>query len=125
MSQKDNILIVKMIKRDGRLVPCDDGQEFMYNAFVSTMEEGQQASVFLDAYSETGTNAQKAKIHACIRKLAQETGESFEMMKLVIKKKAGLINGEDVKSFGDCSIEELAQVIELINEAGRMMNISF
>lgn len=125
MSQKDNILIVKMIKKDGQLVAADEGQLFMYNAFVSTMEEGQQASVFLDAFSETGTNAQKAKIHACIRKLSQETGESFEMMKLVIKKKAGLINGEDVKSFGDCSVEELALVIEALNEAGKMMNIIF
>ena len=125
MSQKDNIRIVKMKKQDGQLVPADDGQAFLYNAFLNTMEEGQQASVFLDAYSETGTNAQKAKIHACIRKLSQETGESFEMMKLVIKKKAGLINGEDIKSFGDCSVEELSLVIEAINEAGRMMNITF
>ena len=125
MSQKDNILIVKMIKQDGRLVPADEGQEFMHNAFLNTLEDGQYVSVFLDAYSNTGTLAQKAKIHACIRKLAQETGESFEMMKLVIKQKSGLINGEHVKSFSDCSSEELGLVIEALNEAGKMMNISF
>ena len=126
---KDNIL-VRLIKKGDKLehkVPTVTIP--MYKAFIEALEEGQEVEVLFEAFKDDGTNAQLAKIHACIRKLAQETGYQFEEMKLEIKRKAGLCwegkAGTECKSFADCSKEELMLVIEALNVAGDMVNISF
>ena len=84
---KDNIL-VRLIKKGDKLehkVPTVTIP--MYKAFIEALEEGQEVEVLFEAFKDDGTNAQLAKIHACIRKLAQETGYQFEEMKLEIKRK--------------------------------------
>lgn len=127
----DNILSIKLIKKDGKLKIRDGVDSSFYKNFVDSLEEGQVAEAFFDSSTSNGSKAQLAKIHACIKKLASEIGYTFEEMKLEIKKRSGLaygdLNSSDgyVKSFADCSKEELSNVIETIKEAGELVNIVF
>lgn len=130
MSQHDNIFSAKLIKRGGKLVHVIPANQGLQLGFVDSLEEGQIVNVFMEAYKDDGTNPQLAKIHACIRKLAVEVGDTFDEMKMTIKRDAGLVydmeQGKQViKSFADCSKEELGLVIESINRAGDMVNINF
>tara|TARA_R100001015_G_C4610636_1_gene166000 strand:- start:466 stop:861 length:396 start_codon:yes stop_codon:yes gene_type:complete len=131
MSQKDNIVNVRLKKQGKKLIPASPFETSQYNSFIDTLEEDQVIEVFFEAHKDDGTNAQLAKIHTCIRKLALETGYTFEQMKLEIKKRSGLIYGNlnssegYAKSLADCSKEELSLVIEALNEAGEMVNLSF
>ena len=87
----------------------------------------------MESEVDNGTVPQLAKIHACIRELAKETGYTFEDMKLEIKRQAGLcikkeMSGEVFlvcKSFSRCSKDELALVIEAIVQIGDSLNINF
>jgi hypothetical protein len=127
----DNILSIKLIKENGKLKIRDGVDSSFYKNFVDSLEEGQVAEAFFDSSTNNGSKAQLAKIHACIKKLASEIGYTFEEMKLEIKKRSGLaygdLNSSDgyVKSFADCSKEELSNVIETIKEAGDLVNIVF
>lgn len=131
MSQKDNITTLKLKRVGSELVPTGPYYESQYKEFVNSLEENQVVQVFFEANKDNGTNAQLAKIHACIRKLALETGYTFEDMKETIKEKSGLNYGNlksnegFTKSFADCSVEELGLVIEALNEAGEMVNLRF
>ena len=132
MSQEDNIVTVKLKKVGSELVPATPYNVSQYKEFVNALEENQVVNIFFEANKDNGTNAQLAKIHACIRKLALETGYTFEAMKTTIKERAGLAYGISlnssegyVKSLGDCSKEELTLVIEALNEAGEMVNLRF
>ena len=95
------------------------------------MEEDQEVQIFFEAHKDDGTVPQLAMIHTCIRKIALETGYTFEETKLEIKRRSGLIYGAInskegyIKSLGDCSKEELALVMEAIKEAGHIINITF
>jgi hypothetical protein len=131
MSEQKNILGIKLIKIKGKLVHKNKGELALYNEFVKTMEEGQTVEVFFESFKDDGTNLQLAKIHACIRELANECGYSFEEMKKEIKRRSGLAIGDlktsegYVKSFGDCSKEELGATIETIIEIGDTVNVNF
>lgn len=105
------------------LSPAD---EVKYNEFVKRLAPDQVVDVFYDANKDDGTLAQLAKIHACIKQLAMETGYSFEDMKLEVKRASGLcvkkeIGGEMFmvcKSFSRCSKEELSLAIQTLIELG-------
>lgn len=130
MSQKSNILSIKRVKRGNQLVFKTSGDLALYNAFISSLENGQVVEEFLDAQVDTGTNSQLAKIHACIRELANEIGYTAYKMKIEVKKHACLCwTGKDkkeyCKSFADCSIQELALAIESIIEIGDDVGINF
>lgn len=130
MSQKDNIFSIRLVKKNGKLDFKLSAEAKLYQAFVKDLEDGQEAEVFFEAYKDDGTNPQLAKIHASIRKLAQEMGYSFEEMKTEVKRRAGLCwenkNGdEECKSFANCSKEELALTIEALNHIGELVNLSF
>lgn len=130
MSEKDNIISVKLVKRNGILTYQNSASKLIHKEFIGSLAEGQVVEVFFEAYKDDGTNLQLAKIHACIRKLAQEIGFTFEEMKLEVKRRSGLTHGDlksdgYAKSFGDCSVEELGLVIQTIIEAGDFVNINF
>lgn len=130
MSHKHNILSIKRVKRKDQLVFKSQADLTLYNEFVKSLSEGQVVEEFLDSHVDTGTNLQLAKIHACIRELAAETGNTFFEMKKDVKRHCGLCwTGKDkkeyCKSFADCSIQELGLAIESIIEIGEMVNINF
>lgn len=127
------MLSVRLHKRDGKLAHTKTSDSQIYSEFLKQLSEGQCVDVFFDANVDDGTLAQLAKIHKCIRELAKEVGETFEDMKLQIKRSAGLcvrksLDGEDYlicKSFGDCSKDELALVIESLIQKGDYVGINF
>ena len=130
MSQKANIFSVKRIKKDGKLVFTTQADLLLYKEFVKGVSEGQVVEEYLEAYADTGTNLQLAKIHACIKTLSEDIGYTFAEMKLEVKRHSGLCiklsaNQEKCKSFADCSVEELTLVIQAIIEIGDTTGINF
>jgi hypothetical protein len=120
---------VKLVKRGGKLIYPDDKSKLNFQIFVDKLADGQQVEVFMGLTSDNGSLAQIAKVHACIRTLAQESGYTFDEMKRIIKTHSGLCydsgDAEICKSFADCSKMELALAIESCNEIGRDFNINF
>ena len=122
---KDNIH-ANLTKRNGKLEYNIKTQEKRYDQFVEDLPEGTKVELFVSASSEKGTNAQLARVHVMIRELASTLGYTFEEVKLLIKRKAGLCvvkNGtEYCKSFADCDKEELNLVIQATTEMGDYTN---
>ena len=105
----------KLIKESGKLVYLDDKSKLNYKLFLEKLPEGQEIEIFIGLATSNKSVAQLAKVHACIRELAKESGYTFEEMKLIIKEYAGV---ED-KSFGECSKDELMLAIEACIQIGR------
>ena len=119
---------VKLVKRDGKLVYPDDKSKLNYQIFLDKLSDGQQVEVFMGLTSDDGSVAQLAKVHACIRELAKESGYTFDEMKIIIKQHSGLCydagDAEYCKSFADCSKDELVLAIEACIQIGRELNIN-
>lgn len=130
MSTKHNIFHGHFVKNGDKLVSLSESS---YKLFIKDIEEGQKVEIFMETDSDDGTVPQLAKIHACIREIAKEVGDTFEEMKKEVKIRSGLcikkqIDGElfiEYKSFGDCSKEELAMAIATINQIGEILGINF
>lgn len=118
----------KLTKSDGKLVYINENTKISYQLFLDKLQEGQEIEVFMGLTSDTGSLAQLAKVHACIRELAKESGYTFEEMKFIVKQHSGLCydggGAEYCKSFKDCSKDELAMAIESAIELGRDLNIN-
>lgn len=108
------------IKKDGKLIPASDQDAGKLNLFIKSLPEGEKVEMYLSQATKSDkTIGQLAKVHATIRELAQFTGHEFEEMKDLVKQKAGLYYVDDpgkktvkLKSFSDCSKDELASAIE-------------
>ena len=117
-------------KQNDKLEYVNEKDKIMFDNFVSTLKDGHLVEIYLESQPDDGSLAQLAKIHAMIRGLAQHIGETFEDMKLIVKRRAGLciekeIEGEHFlycKSFGKCSKDELSQVIETITSIGHAID---
>jgi hypothetical protein len=122
------MLSVKLVKKDGKLTYPDDKSRLAYQIFLDKIPEGQKIEMYLDLANADHSKAQLAKVHACIRELAKESGYTFEEMKLLVKKQSGLcMEAEGVlecKSFADCSKDELVLAIEACIEIGRELNVN-
>jgi S-adenosylmethionine:tRNA-ribosyltransferase-isomerase (queuine synthetase) len=118
----------KLTKKNGNLVHINESTKISYQLFLDKLQEGQEVEVFMGLTSDNGSLAQLAKIHACIRELAKESGYTFDEMKFIVKKHSGLCydggGAEYCKSFKECSKEELAMAIESAVELGRDLNIN-
>lgn len=131
--KKDNMFSGTLKKEGDKLIYVKNSDQQIYKLFVEHLEQGQLVDVFMDAQTDDGSLAQLAKIYKCIRELAKETGDEFEDMKLLIKKKAGLcmkkdIDGEVImycKSFGKASKDELCMVIDTIIKIGDLVGMNF
>ena len=133
MNQKHNILHGSFIYDGKKLNPATKAQEANYKNFLLGLEANQKVDIFFEAGVDNGTLPQLAKCHVCIRELAKETGTSFEDMKLIIKRMAGLCIEKEIegnkymlcKSFADCSIDELGLAMQAIIQAGETVGINF
>ena len=118
----------KLTKKNGNLVHINESTKISYQLFLDKLQEGQEVEVFMGLTSDNGSLAQMAKIHACIRELAKESGYTFDEMKFIVKQHSGLCydggGAEYCKSFKECSKEELAMAIESAIEIGRDLNIN-
>lgn len=114
---------VKLTKQGGKLVYPDDKSKLNYQMFLDKLSEGQKVEMFIGLADTDHSVAQLAKVHACIRELAKESGYTFDEMKTLIKQQSGLCyDGGDAivcKSFADCSKDELLLAIEACVQIGR------
>lgn len=117
------MLSVKLVKKDGKLTYPDEKARLAYQIFLDKLSEGQKVEMYIGLADTDHSVAQLAKVHACIRELAKESGYSFEEMKALIKERSGLCyDGGDAvicKSFADCDKSELMLAIEACIEIGR------
>jgi hypothetical protein len=105
----------KLIKTNGKLVYAHPKDKLAYEIFLEKIPEGQKIEMYLDLADADHTKAQLAKVHACIREMAKESGYTFDEMKCVIKDASGIAD----KSFADCSKDELMLAIEACIQIGR------
>ena len=116
------MLSVKLVKKDGKLTYPDEKSRLAYQIFLDKIPEGQKVEMYIGLADADHSIAQLAKVHACIRELAKESGYSFDDMKMIIKEKSGLCYdaGDAVmcKSFAECSSTELGLAIEAAIEIG-------
>lgn len=117
----------KLKKQNGKLVHCDPKEKLQFELFIKKLKEGEELEVFISVQGTKATQAQISKVHTCIRIIAMELGYSFEEMKLLVKGHSGLTNNTEtetyVKSFADCSMDEISMAIETCNELAREHNI--
>jgi hypothetical protein len=115
------MITIKMVKKNGKITYEDEKSRLAYDIFVSKLPENQKLEMYLDLADADHSKAQLAKVHACIRELATESGYTFDDMKILIKGASGLEN----KSFADCSKSELMLAIEAcIQIGGENFNIN-
>ena len=126
MSQGDALYYAPLKKFGDKLIYDNGSKEVLYRKFVDSLEEGQIVHAFFEAVLDNGTPKQMAKINACIRELAKESGSSFEDMKKTVKKRSGLYieKLDEYKSFTKCSSTDLSLVIQTIIELGDLLNIN-
>ena len=118
---KDNIFI-KLTVKDGELHFPLKANETRFKNFLSNIPDSAHLELFLGVTTDKGSNAQLARIHAMCREIANELGYTFEEIKLMVKRKAGLCftrnNTEYCKSFADCDKSELNLAIQTCLEIG-------
>ena len=122
------MLSVKLVKKDGKLTYPDDKSKLAYQIFLDKLQEGQRVEMYIGLADADHSIAQLAKVHACIRELAKESGYTFEEMKSIVKAQSGLCMEVDglleCKSFADCSKDELMLAIEACITIGKDLNIN-
>lgn len=107
--------IGKYIKKDGKIKHISLEDKTKYDIFLNKISEGQVLDMYIDLANADHSKAQLAKVHACIREMAKESGYTFDEMKCIIKDATGLAD----KSFADCSKDELMLAIESCIQIGR------
>ena len=129
MSGKHNIFYGKFItdpSNPAGMLPASTDVVIKFADFLKGFAAGQTINVFIESTTGTATNAQHAKINACIREMANTIGDDFQELKKDIKKELGYCYGDDnYKSFADCSVEELGLVIKHIIKRGDFVGCNF
>jgi len=121
MKQLPMTVLLKM--EDGKLVPKRDIDKYTLQNYLKNVEEGTTIQVTYEELSTDGTYAQISKLQACTRELANHLGYSHEEVKDIVKAKAGLYNSDgDVKSFAECSKEELSLAIQAALQLGEQVD---
>lgn len=120
---------VKYIMKNGQLAPASDQDAGRLKLFNMAITEGETIEVYLTKTdSNDKTIGQLAKVHALIRELSSFTGYDFDELKDEVKRKAGLyvIKGTEehqteLKSFAECSKDELSLAIEMCVQIGHFV----
>jgi hypothetical protein len=114
----------RMIKRDSKLV-LTEASQILFDEFQKQVAEGDSVDILLEINDDNATNLQKAKIHILIRTIASEIGYTVPELKSEIKRRCGLVMGDTLKSFGDCSKEELTLVLQDLKNLCNGLNLPF
>lgn len=117
-----------LVKEGNTFKPATKKDLELYNQFKSQLQEGAVIEMYIQEAGPAASLAQIAKIHAMIGVLANHTGETVDVIKTMVKEKAGLIISTEgfsyIKSFGECSKEELSHAIQSALEIGEFLNCS-
>jgi hypothetical protein len=117
-------ITIKLEKRNNELYVANEISKTKLDLFIKGFSEGEQVFVTYEVASSSGNYAQLSKLHKCIREVANFTGNSFEDIKLQVKMRAGLCTGNDCRSFGECSVQELSLAIQAIIEIGDIVGFN-
>jgi hypothetical protein len=122
-------ITVRFGKNSGKLKLLTSNDAAKYFQLEKDLAEGEIVEVYITKIEneDDKTSGQLAKVHACIRELARETGHTFEEMKETVKEKAGLIDpaSKEYKSFSDCNKKELSDAIQMCVEIGNIVGYYF
>lgn len=121
MKQMPISILLEM--RDGVLVPKTELGKYSLANYLKNVEEGAVIQVTYEELSTDGTYAQISKLQACTRELSKFLGYSHEEVKDIVKHKADLYTPEgELKSFADCSKEELSLAIQAALDLGEQVD---
>jgi len=122
-------ITVRFGKRGSKLKLLTIEDATKYFQLEKDLAEGEIVEVYITKIEneDDKTSGQLAKVHACIRELARETGHTFEEMKEIVKEKAGLYDpaSKEYKSFADCDKKELSDAIQTCIELGNIIGYYF
>jgi hypothetical protein len=117
----------RLVKKGDQLV-YPDGNSILYKEFLAELPEGTQVSLTIEVLGKEKSLTQLALVHTYIKILAEHTGNSFAVIKRQIKQEAGLFDIKDdkyvLKSFGDCSTDELSMAIQSCIELGDFLGVN-
>ena len=117
-----------LVKKNSKLGYSNGKDKLLYELFLNSINEGEEVEIFICKKGDKASTAQIAKVHACIRELAKESGYTFEEMKDIVKGNAGLCSTSEsadyCKSFANCSKDELMLAIEACIEIGKSLNVN-
>lgn len=114
-------IIEHVVGEKNTLLFSSEKEKHKYERMLSHLKSGTKIHAMYEVIKDDHSLVQLAKVHALIRELAHCTGNDFDDVKLEVKRKAGLtIKSKDnegksieyVKSFADCSKEQLSMAIE-------------
>jgi hypothetical protein len=114
-------IVEYVVNENGELSPRSIKEEQKFNRLTHSLKPGMRIQVMYEVIKDDHSLVQLAKVHALIRELAHCTGNEFEDVKLEVKRHAGLtVKSKDpagksielVKSFADCSKDQLSAAIE-------------
>ena len=111
-------------KIGGKLEPFVKLDTIREDTFIKSLSEGDRVEVTFQVVVDDHSYGQLSKLHVCIRELAKETGDEFEVMKKLVKSRAGLqidIEQDKYKSFANCSKEELSMAIQACLSIGDLI----
>jgi len=120
-------IIEYVVDEKGVLAPRNDKELQKFNRMLHSLKPGNRVSMMCEVVKDDHSLVQLAKVHALIRELAHCTGNDFEDVKLEVKRRAGLtIKSKDsegktlemVKSFADCSKDQISMAIQACIEIG-------
>jgi hypothetical protein len=103
---------------DGEFKPSNAFQQTKFSLFLSELNDNEEFEITYESIESNHSYAQLSKVHKVIRELALYTGVTFEEMKELVKQRAGLCSNTALKSFADCSKDELSLAIQACIEIG-------
>lgn len=115
---------ITLIVREGKLINYNIHDKVKMDRLMSMLKEGDLVEATYEIKNANASYAQMSKLHASIRLIAEETGSGFNEVKLEMKRRCGLVIGDKVKSFGDCSKAEISKVIEECISVAETLNIN-
>ena len=121
----NNLYIAKMVKRNGKMEYVNPNDRNLFIKKVAELREGGVIEQVIDFTPDSGKSGQIARVHMLIDKISKEIGDVDGGAKKEVKLRAGLVkpNGE-VKSFANCSEEELAFAIECAISLGEFVGLN-
>lgn len=103
---------------NGEFKPINSLEFTKFKLFFSDINENEIFNITYESVNSDHSYAQLSKVHKLVRELAGYTGMSFDEVKDEVKKRAGLYTDTALKSFADCSKDELSLAIQACIEIG-------
>ncbi len=107
-----------VLKKEDGILKISGLSDKLFMEYVKSIPEGTLVEVTYEVKVDDGSYSQLSKLHKCIREVSNFTGITFNDLKRDIKSRAGLETPSGMKSFADCSKEELNNCIQIILEIG-------